>query len=60
MRKEAGNLMRTPTPRRLALALLAGELACVVLWAFTGAALLLIVGLVAGVGAVFAALRSEG
>ena len=42
------------------LALLAGELACVAVWAFTGTILLLVVGLMAGVGAVLAALRSEG
>ena len=49
--------MRIPPTGYLTLALLCGELACVVVWAFTRILSVLIVGLAAGVGSVLAALR---
>jgi hypothetical protein len=51
--------MRIPPTGYLTLALLCGELVCVVAWAFTGAFLILVVGVVAGVGSVLAAMRWE-
>jgi hypothetical protein len=44
----------------LTVVLLSGELACVVVWAFTGAIFALVVGLVAGVSVLLVALRSDG
>lgn len=52
--------MRTLPPRLLTVVLLSGELACVVVWAFTGAIFALVVGLVAGVSVLLVALRSDG
>jgi hypothetical protein len=52
--------MRTPPPGLLAVALLSGELACVIVWAFTEAVFALVVGLVAGVSVLLVALRSDG
>lgn len=49
--------MRIPPTGYLTLALLCGELGCVVAWAFTGIFSLLIVGLAAGVGSVLVAMR---
>ena len=49
--------MRIPPTGYLTLALLCGELACVVVWAFTGTFSLPIGGLAAGVGSVLAKLR---
>ena len=49
--------MRIPLTGYLTLALLCGELICVVVWAFTGVLSVFIVGLAAGVGSVLAALR---
>jgi hypothetical protein len=48
--------MRIPPMGYLTLALLCGELACVVAWAFTGIFSVLIVGLAAGVGSVLTAM----
>ena len=50
--------MRTLPPRLLAIVLLSGELACVVVWALTGAVFALVVGLVAGMSMLLVALRS--
>jgi hypothetical protein len=47
-------------PRLLAVALVSGELACVVVSASTGALFALIVGLVAGVSILLVALWSDG
>jgi hypothetical protein len=52
--------VRTLLPRLLAVVLLSGELACVVVWALTGALFALIIGLVAGVSVVLVALWSGG
>jgi hypothetical protein len=49
--------MRIPPRGYLTLALLCGELACVVVWAFTGIFLVLVVGIAAGIGSVVAAMR---
>ncbi len=49
--------MKLPPTEYLMLALLSGELVCVVVWAFTGIFAVLVVGLVAGVGSVLAALH---
>ena len=43
----------------LTLALLCGELICVVAWAFTGALLILVLGILADVVSVLAAMRWE-
>jgi hypothetical protein len=51
--------MRMPPTGYLTLALLWGEFLCVVAWAFTGIFFILIVGIVAGVGSVLAAMRWE-
>ena len=50
--------MKTLPPRLLAVLLLSGELACVVVWALTGALLALVFGLIAGVSVLLVALRS--
>ena len=55
----SGGPMRIPPLGYLTLALLCGELGCVVVWAFTGAFSILVVGIVAGVGSVLAAMRWE-
>ena len=59
-REGSENLVRTLPPRLLAVVLLSGELACVVVWALTGALFALVVGLVAGVSVLLVALRSGG
>ena len=51
--------MRLPPKGYLTLALLCGELVCVIVWAFTGVFLLLVIGIAAGVGSVVAAMRWE-
>ena len=51
--------MRIPPTGYLTLALLCGELVCVVAWAFTGTFSILVVGILAGVGSVLAAMRWE-
>ena len=51
--------MRLPPKGYLTLALLCGELVCVIVWAFTGIFLLLVIGIAAGVGSVVAAMRWE-
>jgi hypothetical protein len=51
--------MRIPPTGYLTLALLCGELVCVVAWAFTEAFSILVVGILAGVGSVLAAMRWE-
>ena len=51
--------MRIPPKGYLTLALLYGDLACVVVGAFTGIFFVLIVGIAAGVGSVVAAMRWE-
>jgi hypothetical protein len=51
--------MRIPPRGYLTLALLCGELVCVIAWAFTGIFFILVVGIVAGVGSVLAAMRWE-
>jgi hypothetical protein len=52
--------VRTLAPRLLTPVLLFGELACVVVWALTGAIFALLVGLVVGVSVPLVALRSGG
>ena len=51
--------MRIPPKGYLTLILLCGELVCVVAWAFTGIFPILVVGIVAGVCSVVAAMRWE-
>ena len=51
--------MRIPPKGYLTLALLCGELVCVILWAFTGIFLILVIGIAAGVGSVVTAMRWE-
>ena len=51
--------MRLPPKGYLTLALLCGELVCVIVWAFTGVFLLLVIGIAADVGSVVAAMRWE-
>jgi len=51
--------MKIPPTGYLTLALLCGELVCVVAWTFTGAFSILVVGILAGVGSVLAAMRWE-
>jgi hypothetical protein len=51
--------MKIPPTGYLTLALLCGELVCVVAWVFTGAFSILVVGILAGVGSVLAAMRWE-
>jgi len=51
--------MRLPPKGYLTLALLCGELVCVIVWALTGIFLVLVIGIAAGVGSVFAAMRWE-
>jgi hypothetical protein len=51
--------MRIPPMGYLTLALLCGELVCVIVWALTGIFLVLVVGIAAGVGSVVAAMRWE-
>ena len=51
--------MRIPPTRYLTLALLCGDLLCVIAWALTGIFFILVVGIVAGVGSVLAAMRWE-
>ena len=52
--------MRIPPTGCLTLALLCGELVCVIVWALTGIFLILVVGIAAGIGSVVAAMRWEG
>jgi membrane-bound ClpP family serine protease len=49
--------MRIPPSGYLTLALLCGELICVMIWAFTGTFFVLAVGIAAGVGCVISAVR---
>jgi len=49
--------MRIPPTGYLTLALLCGELVCVIVWAFTGILSVLVVGIAAGVACVVAAMR---
>ena len=51
--------MWLPPKGYLTLALLCGELVCVIVWAFTGIFLVLVIGIAAGVGSVVAAMRWE-
>ena len=51
--------MKIPPKGYLTLALLCGELVCVIAWALTGIFPILLVGIVAGVGSVLAAIRWE-
>jgi hypothetical protein len=51
--------MRIPPTGYLTLALLCGELVCVIVWALTGISLILVVGIAAGIGSVVAAMRWE-
>jgi hypothetical protein len=51
--------MRIPPKGYLTLALLCGELICVIVWAFTGILFLLVIGIAAGVGSVATAMRWE-
>jgi hypothetical protein len=51
--------MRIPPTGYLTLALLCGELVCVIAWAFIGIFLVLLVGIAAGIGSVVAAMRWE-
>jgi len=51
--------MRISPTGYLTLALLCGELLCVVAWAFTEIFFILVVGVVAGVGSVLAAMHWE-
>lgn len=51
--------MRIPQTGYLTLALLCGEPVCVIVWAFTEIFFVLVVGIVAGVGSVVAAMRWE-
>jgi hypothetical protein len=51
--------MRIPPTGYLTLALVCGELVCVIFWAFTGHFLVLLVGIAAGIGSVVAAMRWE-
>jgi hypothetical protein len=53
----SGDPMRIPPMGYLTLALLCGELVCVIVWAFTGIFLVLVAGIAAGVGCVLAAMR---
>jgi hypothetical protein len=59
-REGSEDLVRTLPPRLLTVVLLSGELACVVVWALTGAIFALVVGLVAGASVLLVALRSGG
>jgi hypothetical protein len=58
-RRGCGSWMRIPPRGYLTLALLCGELVCVVAWAFTGIFFILAIGILAGVGSVLAAMRWE-
>jgi len=51
--------MKIPLTGYLTLALLCGELLCVIAWASTGIFFILVVGIVAGVDSVLAAMRWE-
>ena len=51
--------MRIPPTGYLTLGLLCGELVCVIVWAFTGILLVLVVGIAAGMGSIIAAMRWE-
>ncbi|HEY6711167.1 MAG TPA: hypothetical protein VI055_02760 [Rubrobacter sp.] len=51
--------MRIAPTGYLTLALLCGEPVCVIVWAFTGILLILVVGIAAGIGSVVAAMRWE-
>ena len=51
--------MRIPPTGYLTLALLCGELVCVIVWVLTGIFLVLAVGIAAGIGSVVAAMRWE-
>ena len=51
--------MRIPPTGYLTLALLCGELLCVVVWALTGIFFILVVSIMAGAGSVVAAMRWE-
>jgi hypothetical protein len=58
-RRGCGGSMRIPPRGYLTLALLCGELVCVIAWAFTGIFFILVFGILAGVGSVLAAIRWE-
>jgi hypothetical protein len=49
--------MRIPPTGYLTLALLCGELICVIIWAFTGTFSVLAVGIAAGIGCAISAVR---
>jgi hypothetical protein len=51
--------MRIPPTGYLTLALLFGELICVIVWALTGIFLILVVGIAFGIGSVVSAMRWE-
>jgi hypothetical protein len=51
--------MKVPPTGYLTLALLCGELVCVIVWAFTGIFLVLIVRIAVGIGSVVAAMLRE-
>jgi hypothetical protein len=51
--------MRIPPTGYLTLALLCGELICVIVWAFTGISFILVIGIAAGVGSVVTAMSWE-
>jgi hypothetical protein len=51
--------MKIPPRGYPTLALLCGELLCVIAWAFAGIFFILVVGIAAGVGSVIAAMRWE-
>ena len=51
--------MKIPPTGYLTLALLFGELVCVIVWALTGIFPILVVGIAFGIGSVVAAIRWE-
>jgi hypothetical protein len=51
--------MRIPPTGYLTLALLCGELVCVIVWAFTGIFFVLVVGIAAGIDCVVSAMHWE-
>ena len=58
-RRGSRGSMKIPPRGYVTLALLCGELVCVISWAFTGIFFILVVGILAGVGSVLAAMRWE-
>jgi hypothetical protein len=58
-RRGSRGSMRIPPRGYATLALLCGELVCVIAWAFTGIFFILVVGILAGVSSVLAAMRWE-